>query len=93
MNSSDKALQQQKYEQYVNEKILLCYLYQIEENTEYNENWSEIYKLDKLKQILEEYITSFNTFVGVKGLLFEDENYGRDSIIMCDKIKIYPTRR
>lgn len=72
---------------YVNEKILLCYLYQTEEHTKYNENWSEIYNLDKLKQSLEDYITSFNTFIGVKGLLFEDENYAKDSVIIYDKTK------
>lgn len=72
---------------YAKEQILLCYLYQTEEYTKYNENWSEIYNLDKLKEILEKYITSFNTFTGVKGYLFEDESYGRDSIIMCEKTK------
>lgn len=73
---------------YVNRTILLCYLYQTEENNEYNNNWYEIYNLDKLKHTLKEYITSFNTFCGIRGILFEDESYDRDSIIMCDKTKI-----
>lgn len=73
---------------YANELILLCYLYQTEEHDEYNSNWSEIYDLNKLKHTLKDYITSFNTFCGVKGILFEDESFGRDSIIMCNKTKI-----
>jgi len=78
---------------YANEKIQLCYLYKTEEHTKYNEDWSEIYNLDKLKQSLEDYITLFFTFIGIKGILFEDESYGRDSIIMCDKTKTLTKKR
>lgn len=78
---------------YANESILLCYLYKTEEHTKYNDDWSEIYNLDKLKQTLKDYITLFFTFIGIKGILFEDENYGRDSIIMCDKTKILSKKK
>ena len=74
---------------YANELILLCYLYQTEEHSKYNKNWAEIYNLDKLKHTLGNYITDFHTFCGIRGILFEDESIGKDSIIMCDKKKYY----
>lgn len=77
---------------YVNESILLCYLYKTEEHDEYNSDWSEIYNLDKLKNTLKDYITSFDTFCGIRGILFENESYDRDSIIKCDKVKIMKKR-
>lgn len=73
---------------YANKLILLCYLYKTEEYSKYNKNWSEIYNLDKLKHTLKDYITSFHTFCGIRGILFEDESIDRDSIIMCDKSKV-----
>ena len=73
---------------YINESLLLCYLYETEERSQYNNDWAEIYDLDKLNQLLKEYITSFNSFTGVKGIIFEDENYTKDSIIICNKTKI-----
>lgn len=74
-----------RLEPYVDDKMLLCYLYKTEENTKYKKDWSEIYDLKKLKSSLVEYITSFDTFCGVRGILFEDEKYDRDSVLIYEK--------
>ena len=69
----------------LSEKMLLCYLYKTEEKTKYKKDWSEIYDLKRLKATLGEYVSSFNTFCGVRGILFEDERYDRDSILIYEK--------
>ena len=74
-----------RLEPYVDDKMLLCYLYKTEENTKYKKDWSEIYDLKRLKSSLGEYITSFDTFCGVRGILFEDEKYDRDSVLIYEK--------
>lgn len=70
---------------FVFEKMLLCYLYKTEEKTKYKKDWSEIYDLKRLRSTLGDYATSLETFCGVRGILFEDEKYDRDSVLIYDK--------
>lgn len=67
-------------------KMLMCYLFQNIRSTEYKEEWSPIYNLDETFIVLKDYITSFESFVGVKGLKFEDEKL-KDSAIIYQKRK------
>ena len=75
----------QKLDEFLDDKMLLCYLYQTEEHTKYKKDWSEIYNLKKLRNVLGPYISSFHTFCGVRGILFEDEKYDRDSVLIYEK--------
>ena len=64
--------------------MLLCYLYRTEIDSKYREKWDPIYDLDKTFEILGNYITYFESFIGVKGLKFEDERI-KDSVIIYQK--------
>ena len=70
---------------YVDDKMLLCYLYKTEKDTKYKKDWSEIYNIKKLNCVLGDYISNFHTFCGVRGILFEDEKYDRDSALIYEK--------
>jgi len=74
-----------KLDGFVDEKMLLCYLYKTEKNTKYKNDWSEIYDLKRLDEVLGKYISNFHTFCGVRGILFEDEKYDRDSVLIYEK--------
>ncbi|MBQ9072426.1 MAG: DUF3419 family protein [Bacilli bacterium] len=67
-------------------KMLMCYLYRTTMNTKYRDEWDPIYDLDKTFEVLGDYITSFESFQGVQGLKFEDEN-------MKDSVMIYQKKR
>ena len=75
----------QKLDEFLDDKMILSYLYQTEEHTKYKKDWSEIYNLKKLRNVLGPYISSFHTFCGVRGILFEDEKYDRDSVLIYEK--------
>lgn len=70
-----------------NGKMLLCYLYQTVRGSEYKNDYASIYDLNKTYDILGEYITSFESFPGVKGILFNDYFWKRDSILVYKKTK------
>lgn len=70
----------------INGKMLICYLYQTKRDTKYIEGWDPIYNLDETFKALVDYITSFESFVGVRGLKFEDENM-KDSVLIYQKRK------
>jgi len=70
-----------------NSKMLICYLYNTTIDTKYCEEWADIYNLKKVHSLLGEYITSMETFCGVRGILFADENYSKDSILVYKKIR------
>lgn len=67
-------------------KMLACYLYKTTRDTQYKETWDPMYDLDKTFDILGEYISSFETFTGVQGVKFEDEEM-KDSAIIYQKRK------
>lgn len=67
-----------------NGKMLLCYLYRTTKDTEYKEDWQEIYNLDKASKILCDYITNFESFIGVDGLKFRKPEI-KDSVMIYRK--------
>lgn len=66
-------------------KMLICYLYDTTINSEYNEEWDYIYNLSKAYSLLGDYITSMESLCGIRGIIFEDENYSRDSVLVYNK--------
>lgn len=67
-------------------KMLMCYLYQTTRYTQYREEWDPIYNMEKLYETIGDYITYFESFVGVRGLKFEDNDI-KDSVIIYQKRK------
>lgn len=67
-----------------NGKILLCYLYKTEKDSKYISDWAEIYNLEETFNILGNYITSFESFIGTKGILHETKNI-KDSVLIYKK--------
>ena len=68
-------------------KMLICYLYNTTINSRYKQQWSNIYNLKKVYELMGNYITSMETFCGVKGIIFEDEDFCKDSILVYKKTK------
>lgn len=68
-----------------NGMILISYLYQTTANTKYENGWSPIYDLEKTFNILRDYNPNLISFVGIKGLRFQDSNI-KDSILVYKKI-------
>lgn len=69
-----------------NGSMLIGYLYDTKRDSKYKKSWAEIYNLDKVFKILGNYITDFESFTGVMGLRFSDENI-KDSAIIYQKRK------
>lgn len=67
-----------------NGQLMISYLYQTKEDTKYQEDWSPIYSLDKLFDLLKEYNSSLISFIGTQGLKFKDKNM-KDSILVYRK--------
>jgi len=67
-----------------NGKMLGCYLYKTTKDTEYREEWAEIYNLDKTFKVLNKYITSFESFIGTKGILHKTNDW-KDSVLIYQK--------
>lgn len=67
-----------------NGQLMISYLYQTTKDTKYQEDWSPIYNLDKLFDLLKEYDTSLISFIGTHGLKFKDQNM-KDSILVYRK--------
>lgn len=70
-----------------NGKMLICYLYNTTIDTEYKKDWANIYNLKETYSLLGEYITSMESFCGVRGIIFEDEEYCKDSVLVHRKIR------
>lgn len=64
-------------------KLLISYLYSTKKDTKYRSDWSEIYNLEKTFEILKEHNPYMVSFIGVRGLIFEDEKL-MDSVLLCD---------
>ena len=69
-----------------NGKMLVCYLYRTTKDTIYRDEWDPIYDLNETFRVLGNYITYFESFQGVQGLKFEDENM-KDSVLIYQKRK------
>lgn len=67
-----------------NGKILLCYLFRTTKDTKYKKEWAPIYDLKNSCKILKNYITNLESFIGTKGILFEDDNM-KDSVMIYAK--------
>ena len=70
----------------MNGKMLMCYLYRTTKNTKYNKDWDPIYNIEKVYEIMGNYITYFESFIGVYGLKFEEEKM-KDSTLIYQKKK------
>lgn len=68
-------------------RMLVCYLYNTTIDTKYDKDWADIYNLEKTFSVLGDYITSMESFCGVRGILFEDEEYCKDSVLIYQKKK------
>ena len=69
-----------------NGKILICYLYNTTINNRYEKGWANIYNLSKVYSLLGNYITLMESFCGVKGIMYEDEERAKDSILVYKKV-------
>lgn len=67
-------------------QVLLCYLFDTDQNTPYQSDWMKIFDLKHTREILQEYLTFFKSFQGVKGILFETEHL-KDSVMIYQKIR------
>lgn len=75
-----------KVDNYLNKdaKVLFAYLYQTKRNTVYNSDWAEIYDLEKTFSVLQKYISNYEEIVGVRGILFKDDEI-KDMVLTYDK--------
>lgn len=64
--------------------MLFAYLYETVRNTKYHENWQVIYDLDNTCSLFQEYLSEFNSFRGVKGIRFSNDNM-KDSVLIYKK--------
>lgn len=65
-------------------KMLICYLYRTLRNTNYDNDWAEIYDLDKIFELFKSYNPTLESFVGTKGILFDNQK-DKDSIFVYKK--------
>ena len=76
----------EKLDKNLNEKgkMLICYLYKTKKDTKYNEDWAKVYDIKNNYKLYGEYISLFDSFIGTKGILFEDEDM-KDSVMIYKK--------
>lgn len=67
-------------------QILLCYLFNTDQDTPYQSDWLKIFDLKHTREILNEYLTCFKSFQGVRGILFQLEDY-KDSVMIYQKVR------
>lgn len=67
-----------------NGSLLISYLYQTVENSEYRQGWWPIYDLPRTLKLLEEYNPQFISFTGIKDLKY-DIQISKDSILVYKK--------
>ena len=70
----------------VDGKLLISYLYSIDMNTEYDDDWSPIYDLKNDLELLKEYSPIFHFFKGVNGIKHIDDDI-KDSVLIYQKKK------
>ena len=70
----------------VDGKLLISYLYSIDMNTEYDDDWSPIYDLKNDLELLKEYSPIFHFFKGVNGIKHNDDDI-KDSVLIYQKNK------
>lgn len=66
-------------------RILIAYLYQTVRDTKYNDDWLEIYDIENTLRLFSDNV-DFSSFIGVKGILHNDELM-KDSVITYKKVK------
>lgn len=64
--------------------LLISYLYDTNKDTEYKDDWSIIYNLDKTFELLKDYQPYLETFTGIDDLKFNSNNMN-DSILVYQK--------
>ena len=70
----------------VDGKLLISYLYSIDMNTEYDDDWPPIYDLKNDLELLKEYSPIFHFFKGVNGIKHNDDDI-KDSVLIYQKKK------
>lgn len=65
-------------------KLLISYLYDTTKYTKYEPNWNVIYDLENTLNILKAYNPYFISFIGTKGIKFNDNNI-KDSVLIYKK--------
>lgn len=78
-----------KFDNYLNNngKMMISYIYDLTKDTKYMSNWTDIYNLEKVFNTLKDYNPYLLTFTGVRGILFNDNNYCKDSVLIYKKNK------
>lgn len=66
--------------------LLISYLYKTVRDTPYQQDWKEIYNLEKIFEILQEYNPQLISFIGVDGIRSNDRTIN-DSILVYRKNK------
>lgn len=73
----------------VNGKLLISYLYETTKDTKYQNNWQEIYNLEKTYDIFEEYNLELKTFTGITNFQANiDSNWRNDSVLIYTKKRV-----
>lgn len=67
-----------------NGKLLISYLYDTVEDTRYQEEWRDIYNLEKISETLHEFSPTFEKFPGISSLRFNNKDF-KDSILIYQK--------
>jgi len=67
-----------------NGKLLMAYLYETTRDTKYQDSWCKIYDINKFFEIYKDKNIFMETFLGIKGIKFEDENI-KDSVLILKK--------
>ena len=69
-------------------KLLICYLYQTNINSRYHKGYASIYDLEKVYSLFGSYITSMETFCGIRGIIFDNDKLDGDTILVYEKKRI-----
>lgn len=70
----------------INGKMLFTYLYGATNDTKYYEEWKKIYDFKYVLNLFKKYDLNFYSFIGTRGILWEDKN-DQDSILIYQKKK------
>lgn len=83
LNEIEKLIHNLNNNLKINGQMLVCYLYKTDKNTKYQENWIEIFNLEKVFEIFKNYNLDLSTFIGLDGLIEEREK--KDSVLTYRK--------
>ena len=67
-----------------NGKLLMAYLYETTRDTKYQDSWCKIYDINTFFEIYKDKNIFMETFLGVKGMKFEDKEI-KDSVLILKK--------